>query len=123
MNTEKKLHLMKLAGMMRAARGEFSKANEVFEYLCELEDWYSTECTNRDYVIEDIIASVGKLALLMFDKEYGFDGRRFRDILWSYDTIELYAQGCLTPDQIYDYILASQLRKVDLDRAIAEISK
>jgi len=70
MNAEKKLRLMKLAGLMRAARNQFSESHKVFEYLCELEGWYSTECHKRDYVIEDIIASVGAFAFLMFDKVY-----------------------------------------------------
>lgn len=123
MNTEKKLRLMKLAGLMRAARNQFSKSNEVFEYLCELEDWYYTECTNRDYILKDIISSVGKLAFLMFDKVNGFDGGQFRDIFWSYDTIELYAQGCLAPDQIQLYEDVCWERKLALGACVDRISK
>ena len=123
MNTEKKLRLMKLSALMRDARGQFSKSPHVFEYICELEDWYLSECHQRDYILEDIISSVGKLAVLMFDKDGGFDGRHFRDMFWCYDTIELYAQGCLEADQIQDYIFDCDLKKVDIDRCIAEISK
>ena len=126
MNTydiEKKLRLMKLAGLMRNARNQFSESHKVFEYLCEMEDWYATECTSRDYILEDIIASVGAFAFLMFDKVNGFDGRQFRDMFWSYDIIELYAQSCLAPDQIQDYIFNCDLKKLDVDRCVAEISK
>ena len=120
---EKKLRLMKLAGLMRKARNQFSESHKVFEWLCEMEDWYYTECHNRDYILEDIISSVGALAFLMFDKVNGFDGRQFRDMFWSYDTIELYAQGCLAPDQIQLYEDVCWERKLALGACVDRISK
>lgn len=127
MNTydiEKKLRLMKLAGLMRAARNQFSESHKVFEYLCETEDWYYTECKHtRDYVLEDIVSSVGGWAYLMFDKVNGFDGRQFRDMFWSYDTIELYAQGCLAPDQIHLYEDVCWHKRLALGACVDEISK
>jgi hypothetical protein len=118
---EKKLRLMKLAGLMRNARNQFSESHKVFEWLCEMDDWYYTECPNRDYILEDIISSVGGLAFLMFDKVNGFDGRQFRDMFWSYDTIELYAQGCLAPDQIQEYKDVCYHKRLDLSRCVDDM--
>jgi len=123
MNVEVKVRLLKLAGLMRVARSQFDKAGDVFTYLCELHDWYHTECINRDYILEDIMDTIGGLGFLMFDKDNGFDGRQFRDCLWSYDTIELYAHECLAPDQIDRYMNHKRFKKLDIDHCIQEISK
>ena len=94
--TDQRVKLMQLANLMRAARSDFSKGEEVFQWV-----WNDGEdllldvmgdkklCNNLYYLVDDILTDLKQHAL---DWVVGkFDGRCFRDTKWDYNRIEMLA--------------------------------
>jgi len=96
--TNQRVSLMKLASLMRAARGDHSKGVDVFQWVWDegeelLLDVMGEKklCNNLYYLVDDILTDIKQHAL---DWVVGkFDGRCFRDTKWDYDRIEMLACG------------------------------
>ena len=96
--TEQRVSLMKLANLMRAAREDFSKGEDVFRWVWNegeelLLDVMHEDTVNENdmgslyYLVDDILTDLRQHALDLVVGE--FDGRCFRDTKWDYNRIEM----------------------------------
>ena len=112
--TEQGVNLMRLANLMRAARGDFSKGRDVFRWLWNdgeellLGVMHEDDGDSLYYLVDDILTDLRQYALDWVVGE--FDGRCFRDTKWDYNRIEMLAHG--TVDQaMYNQLQFSFWRK------------
>ncbi len=93
--TEQRVSLMKLANLMRAARDDFSKGKDVFQWIWDEGEDLSSSVFHEDggdslyYLVDDILTDLRQHALDWVVGE--FDGRCFRDTKWDYNRIEMLA--------------------------------
>jgi len=120
--TNQRVSLMRLANLMRIARGDHSKGVDVFQWVWDegeelLLDVMGEKklCNNLYYLVDDILTDIKQHAL---DWVVGkFDGRCFRDTKWDYDRIEMLA--CGEVDQLmYDQLQLYFYRQFNDDEKV-----